>query len=96
MWIFGHVHERRGGVWLDLSEAAAKVLRALRLHHREEEGGDTDEAPTNSQQEQEQEQEVARVQQRTLFLNASNANDGRATSWPRDRPPMLVRINLRD
>ena len=31
----------------------------------------------------------------TLCVNASNANNGRASFWPAGRPPMLIRLNLR-
>jgi hypothetical protein len=30
----------------------------------------------------------------TLCVNAANANDGRAASWPQNRPPILVRLHL--
>ena len=75
LWAFGHVHEQRGGVRLDL-EAARKGAASpkLRVHGAAvvPRAGDTERT--------------------TLFLNASNANDGRAACWPKDRRPVVVEL----
>jgi hypothetical protein len=84
LWCFGHVHEQRGGVWVNLRkqthDGEANVLSCPPNHRRREQ---TFPASSNCMDND-----------KTLCINASNANDGRASFWPKGRPPILIRIHL--
>ena len=101
VWCFGHVHEQRGAVVATgLCEAAREAKKgplpattraaatgAARLVHGNDENVSVSSMKGNVSAG------MVHSGPTTLFLNAANANNGRAVRWPNDRPPILVHIN---
>ena len=101
VWCFGHVHEQRGAVVATgLREAAREAKKgplpatcaaatgaAASLVHGNDENISVSSVNGNVSPG------MVHSGPTTLFLNAANANNGRAVRWPNDRPPILVRIS---